>query len=192
MTPTEYMEAVKRTESPACPLGAPLHSRLLHSVLGCVDESGELIKAVKDSLFYNKPLTTEDLLEEYGDLLWYIAIGLDALEVSFEEVMEVNIRKLQERYPDSFTAQDAQERDRNAERQAMKTVYWSGSPIKTCQTCGRAIVKWFVDGRTRQGSWAIMCTACAAEYGVGLGIGKGQLYVKDARGFRKVNRPRLR
>jgi len=42
----------------------------------------------------------------------------------------------------------------------------------------------FIDGRTKVGMWAIMCTDCHAEYGVGLGIGRGQAYWFDT--LRKV------
>ena len=37
----------------------------------------------------------------------------------------------------------------------------------------------FVDGATRMGPWAYMCTKHYAEYGVGLGIGRGQHFVWD-------------
>jgi hypothetical protein len=35
------------------------------------------------------------------------------------------------------------------------------------------------DGRTKSGHWANMCQECYQEYGVGLGLGKGQELVLD-------------
>lgn len=47
---------------------------------------------------------------------------------------------------------------------------------RTCQCCGGALGKTFVDGRLRIGPWAVMCRSCHRDLGVGLGIGRGQLY----------------
>ena len=35
------------------------------------------------------------------------------------------------------------------------------------------------DGRTRLGPWANMCLQCFGEFGVGLGVGKGQELVVE-------------
>ena len=39
------------------------------------------------------------LIIELGDLLWYVAQATMALDVSFDEVIETNIKKLEKRYP---------------------------------------------------------------------------------------------
>jgi hypothetical protein len=31
-----------------------------------------------------------------------------------------------------------------------------------------------VDGKTKMGPWAYMCVPCFEEYGIGLGLGRGQ------------------
>lgn len=55
--------------------------------------------------------------------------------------------------------------------------YWNGSKPSKCQICERSITDRFVDGKTQIGPWAIMCMQCSASHGVGIGTGKGQLYV---------------
>ncbi len=35
------------------------------------------------------------------------------------------------------------------------------------------------DGKTRMGPWAYMCEKCFKAYGVGLGLGKGQVLKND-------------
>ena len=57
-------------------------------------------------------------------------------------------------------------------------VVWLGSAIDKCDFCGERIVGDFVDGKTKHGSWAIMCASCHSIIGVGLGTGKGQHYVR--------------
>lgn len=46
--------------------------------------------------------------------------------------------------------------------------------IPKCDFCGSNAV---YDGKTNRGPWAYMCESCFTEYGVGLGLGKGQKLV---------------
>jgi len=54
---------------------------------------------------------------------------------------------------------------------------WSEDEVE-CDICENDIVDFFVDGKTKDGSWAKMCGRCFLYYGVGTGIGKGQAYVR--------------
>lgn len=53
---------------------------------------------------------------------------------------------------------------------------WLGEVPRVCQICGKPIRNDFVDGKTANGQWAIMHQSCHRLHGVGLGIGKGQLF----------------
>lgn len=54
---------------------------------------------------------------------------------------------------------------------------WMGDPPKSCDICKRPIMRTFVDGRTSDGRWGIMCPTCrVAEGRVRLGVGLGQKY----------------
>jgi len=59
---------------------------------------------------------------------------------------------------------------------------WMGTPPKKCQLCGEPITDTFIDGRVvRKGAtWAIMCSTCHLNEGVGLGLGFGQKYQLDS------------
>lgn len=125
MNPSEYSTAVLVTESKnfdaiRARLKTDASLRLMHSIMGVANEAGELMEAIKKGIFYGKEPDRVNLIEEYGDLLWYIALGLDALGVTFDEVMEKNIAKLKARYKDGeFDALLAVERDRVKEREAL-------------------------------------------------------------------------
>jgi NTP pyrophosphatase (non-canonical NTP hydrolase) len=93
--------------------------RLLHAGMGFVTEAGEFMDALKKYNFYNAPLDLDNLDEEVGDLLWYIAVYLDTRGKSFSDIMAANIRKLKARYPEKFTSKDALNRNLDAEREAM-------------------------------------------------------------------------
>ena len=60
--------------------------------------------------------------------------------------------------------------------------YWMGTPPGDKDDFGAPILHEFVDGKTRQGPWAIMSNASHRLYGVGLGLGKGQRYRKQPDG----------
>ena len=47
--------------------------RLFHGVLGLATESGEIADNVKKHLFYGKDADEPNLIEELGDILWYVA-----------------------------------------------------------------------------------------------------------------------
>lgn len=61
-----------------------------------------------------------NLVEELGDLLWYVTLGLDSIGVSLDALLDANEAKLRARYPEGhFTEGRALTRDRDGERTAM-------------------------------------------------------------------------
>ena len=98
-----------------------LKSDMIHASLGIGGESGEILDIVKKHAFYGKPLDRTKLLEEIGDLLWYVNLLIHNADSDFNEVFEMNIRKLEARYPDlRFDANKAINRDTAAEAAAME------------------------------------------------------------------------
>lgn len=81
--------------------------RLIHAVMGLAGEVGEVTDTVKKTVMYDKPLDVENVKEECSDILWYMAILLDQIGSSFEEVMQINHDKLEKRYPTGFTEKAA-------------------------------------------------------------------------------------
>ena len=82
--------------------------RLLTAAVGISAEGGEFMEIVKKMIFQGKP-ANEDNLEhlkiELGDVLWYVAQACMALDISFEEVADMNIDKLSKRYPEGHFAE---------------------------------------------------------------------------------------
>lgn len=52
-----------------------------HAACGLVTEVGEIIDQYKRHWFYKKDLDVKNLVEEVGDVLWYLAIGYYALGI---------------------------------------------------------------------------------------------------------------
>lgn len=84
---------------------------ILNGVLGLNGEAGEVADVLKKHLFQGHELNIEELIEELGDVCWYVAILSEGLGVSLEEVMQRNIDKLKDRYPNGFDAQKSIYRD---------------------------------------------------------------------------------
>tara|TARA_A200000113_G_scaffold147071_1_gene132334 strand:+ start:1781 stop:2185 length:405 start_codon:yes stop_codon:yes gene_type:complete len=76
--------------------------RLLTAGVGINAEGGEFLEIIKKMVFQGKPWNEdnrEHLIIELGDVMWYVAQATQALEVSFDEVIETNVNKLKKRYP---------------------------------------------------------------------------------------------
>ena len=88
--------------------------RLTTSGVGLAAESGEFLEIVKKMVFQGKPWSDanrEHLLIELGDVMWYVANACIALDVDFEEVIEMNVKKLEKRYPGGkFDISDSENR----------------------------------------------------------------------------------
>lgn len=103
MTGNEYQDLAQRTSNP----GLITLEKLENGVMGLCGESGECVDLLKKVLFQGHKFETvyEKLVEELGDVCWYVAETASALGVDLEEVMQHNIDKLKARYPDGFSAE---------------------------------------------------------------------------------------
>lgn len=93
--------------------------RLLHGMLGVAGESGELVDALKKNIYYGKDLDVANVVEECGDLLWYIWEILEELGFSIQDAMSVNSSKLMKRYDGGFTETKATDRNLDQEREIL-------------------------------------------------------------------------
>lgn len=121
MTPDQFLKDSARTDIPDYAkvverLNQPGMPEILHAVMGMVTETGEMMDALKKYLIYGKPIDVTNLAEESGDLEWYQALLLRTIKIRYEQVMAINIAKLQARYPAKFTEENALNRDLDAER----------------------------------------------------------------------------
>ena len=76
--------------------------RALTAALGLCAESGEFTEIVKKILFQGKPVSQDNLFHmkrELGDIMWYFIQACIALDITPEEVIEMNVEKLKKRYP---------------------------------------------------------------------------------------------
>ncbi len=98
----EYQKLAMRTAS-----SLANKDLILNGVLGLNGESGEVADHLKKSLFQGHEFDKDKLINELGDVCWYVAILAQGLNVDLETVMQTNINKLKKRYPNGFTVHNS-------------------------------------------------------------------------------------
>lgn len=83
-------------------------ANLLHMVIGISGEAGELLDAIKKAVIYRKELDRTNVIEELGDIEFYLEGLRQELGVSREECLAANVAKLQKRYGDKYSDSAAQ------------------------------------------------------------------------------------
>lgn len=122
MKANEYIKNAIRTECGDYDFSATngVSPRVEHAVMGVVTEAGEMMSALKKTKIYAKELDKINLIEEVGDVMWYLALLADELGVSFEEIWDKNIRKLKVRFPEKYHEDLALNRKLDHERSELE------------------------------------------------------------------------
>ena len=106
MTGNESQQKAMRTAA-----GLSEMDLLINGVMGLNGEAGECIDLVKKHLFQGHTLNLEKLIDELSDVLWYVAITAQGIDVTLDEIMQHNIDKLLKRYPNGFEAKRSVNRE---------------------------------------------------------------------------------
>lgn len=112
----KYVDFVKQVTSPASSNLVAFNQRvaqldqenvklthLLTFALGGAAEMGEAIEIIKKCLLQGKPFNEDakvHLTKEVSDVMWYIAQFCIAMDLSFEDLMQINYEKLSARFPE--------------------------------------------------------------------------------------------
>lgn len=72
----------------------------IHMTMALMSESGEFADIVKKAVFHSKEISKVDLVDELGDVLFYFMNICHFLGVTIDDVMEANLIKIRERYPE--------------------------------------------------------------------------------------------
>ena len=100
----------------------PQKWNLIHAGMGLASESGEILDQLKAHIFYGKELDVVNLVEEAGDILWFLSLLLQQFGMRIEDAVAGNRVKLARRYGEDFDPVKALKRDKAAEIQALKEV----------------------------------------------------------------------
>lgn len=109
MTINDYQVEALRTADAPYDLAVE-NALLLNGVMGLVGEAGECMDILKKHLFQGHPLSKMHMVKELGDVAWYLAVTAYALGYDLETVLQTNVDKLRERYPEGFDPERSQHR----------------------------------------------------------------------------------
>ena len=113
---------------------------MIHAALGLATEAGEVVDEAVKAMEENRLLDHKNLLEELSDSQWYTALAIDtaahsdpeacqpgnvkthegAREWSYEAIWEKNLAKLKARYPGKFATEQAYNRNKAKESEALE------------------------------------------------------------------------
>ena len=73
--------------------------------MGISGETGEVIDIIKKHLYQGHELDKTHLIEELGDVMFYIVNLATLYEIDMQIVLQKNVDKLLKRYPNGFSAE---------------------------------------------------------------------------------------
>lgn len=97
MTLKKYQALAQRTSNTETPM-----QKIHCAAMGLCGEAGELIDCVKKFDYQGHLLEPSKLIDEAGDVLWYLAELAAGLGITLEDIARENVAKLRRRYPDGF------------------------------------------------------------------------------------------
>lgn len=91
---------------------ATVEEDMVHAAMGMSTEAGEVLDTLKKIWVYHQGLNTknkegqthhDNLVEELGDLMFYLVHMANLIEVPLSKILEINADKLLKRYPFGYT-----------------------------------------------------------------------------------------
>jgi NTP pyrophosphatase (non-canonical NTP hydrolase) len=114
----------------------PAKVDLMHAAVGISGEAGELLDAVKKAVIYNKPLDVQNIIEELGDLEFYMEQLRNniLLLITREVCLRANYEKLNKRYKNGYSDSAAQQRaDKNSDPNGKTVPQFSAATLPNGQ-----------------------------------------------------------
>ena len=108
-----HPELVTALAKPGCDILddlSPDQAFVLHMSIGVSGEAGELLDVIKKWAIYQKPLDIDNVIEELGDIEFYLEGIRQKLGLNRNRILEHNIEKLRRRYGTKYTNEAAQRR----------------------------------------------------------------------------------
>lgn len=97
----EYQQLAARTAG----AGKEGERRQIIAALGLAGEAGEFANIIKKMTAHGHPISAQQLADELGDVLWYVAEAATACGLQLADIAQANVDKLQQRYPQGFSQQ---------------------------------------------------------------------------------------
>jgi NTP pyrophosphatase (non-canonical NTP hydrolase) len=97
MTFDDYQRQAQRTSNT---IG--MNAKIENGCMGLCGEAGECMDILKKHKYQGHDLDRDKLIDEAGDVMWYLAELATGLGVSLDDIAQHNIDKLWCRFPEGF------------------------------------------------------------------------------------------
>lgn len=101
-----YRQLIQRTMKPMSQ-----EDKLAMLGLGIGGEAGEIVDLIKKVVYQGHEMDIRKLMSELGDLEWYITHLKEHYGITSDSVRQLNIEKLEERYPYGFSEENSINRE---------------------------------------------------------------------------------
>lgn len=105
ITPDYYQKLCRRTQNESL----TNFEKTNHALFGLASETGE-IHSLFQHMYQGKSVDKDKVVDECGDLCWFLCELLDTFHVDFSDVLKYNIDKLKKRFPNGFDAERSDKR----------------------------------------------------------------------------------
>jgi len=107
----EFVESLSKPGHDICYELTPRDAHRIHMAMGVAGEAGELLDTIKKAAIYRKPYDKDNVLEECGDILFYVQGMLNSFGFTLQGAITANVEKLSVRYSKgNYTDAQAQSR----------------------------------------------------------------------------------
>lgn len=107
MTHPEMVKKLCKTGQKILSQLDPIDCAAMHDAIGIAGEAGEILDMVKKAAIYRQPYDVANLVEELGDLEFYMEHLRQCFGITREQTLEANILKLRKRYGAQFDYSDS-------------------------------------------------------------------------------------
>lgn len=91
----------------------PKQERIENALMGLAGEAGEVLDIFKKHWFQGHELDVNHVIEELGDVMYYLCWLAIEFDIDFSEICFENMRKLDKRYPNGFSKERSIHREEN-------------------------------------------------------------------------------
>jgi NTP pyrophosphatase (non-canonical NTP hydrolase) len=111
MTGNEFQELARRTLIDTDGSTYSMHDiAVIWNALGLVTEAGAVVDGVRRGVIQHHGIDKQYIRHVLGDVMWHVAALCTVLDFSLDDIMQENVEKLLDQYPDALTVASSLEK----------------------------------------------------------------------------------
>lgn len=128
-----YQKSVSKNAKPHKELN-PCQSAILDWATGLSGEVGEVMDIIKHDIFHGEHMDRMAMAKELGDVLWYLTALTRSLDMDLQDILQLNVAKLEHRYAGKGYDKDKSANRHNVEEKFTNTEVYKQLEAKINRT----------------------------------------------------------